>query len=66
MDTPLWARQHIEYDPATKKFACWLDGEIVAYARTPGEGDDTLRELRAEIDAELARLACDEPLPAAA
>ena len=62
----LWRRRNIEYDPATRLFAVELDGEVLFYARTPGEGDTALNELLAEIDAEIARLASDEPAPLAA
>lgn len=43
-------------------FACYLDGERVAVAWNYADAEQTLDELEAEI----ARLANDEPVPVAA
>lgn len=35
----------IVYDPETRDFAMYLDGELVGFARTYQEGEETLDEL---------------------
>ncbi len=37
--------KEIIYDPSTKDFACYLDGELVAFTRTYQEGEVLLDEL---------------------
>jgi hypothetical protein len=52
-------RKEIRYNPATRKFDLLLDDEVVGEAWNYADGDRTLDELEAEI----ARLANDEPAP---
>lgn len=39
----------IMYDPQTRDFACYLDGELVGFARTFQEGEELLDELVYEL-----------------
>ena len=38
----------IQYDPETRDFAVYLDGQIVAFARNYLEGETTLNAIKAE------------------
>ena len=42
-------RRAWEFDRETRDFAMYLDGELVGFARTPREAEDTLNELVHEI-----------------
>lgn len=46
--------KEIVYDPETRDFAMYLDGELVGFARTYGEADETLDALIAELSRSLA------------
>ena len=48
--------KEIVYDPETRDFAMYLDGELVGFARTWHEAEVTLDELVAELTS-------PEPLP---
>ncbi len=41
--------KHIEYDRETRDFACYLNGELVSFARTYQEGEAVLDELVHEL-----------------
>ncbi len=43
------SRKEIVYDRETKDYACYLDGEIVCFARTYHEGEVTLDQLVFEL-----------------
>ena len=51
----------IEWDPETRDFAMYLEGELVGFARSYLEAEQTLDELIAELTAERARRVSDEP-----
>lgn len=42
-------RKEIVYDPETRDFAMYLDGELVGFARTYQEAETTLDELVFEL-----------------
>lgn len=42
-------QREIKYDRLTKDYACYLDGELVGYARTYVEGETMLDELASEL-----------------
>ncbi|MCS6883367.1 MAG: hypothetical protein RMK84_10030 [Oscillochloridaceae bacterium] len=46
----------IIYDPETRDFAMYLDGELVGFARTYQEAEATLDELVSELLHERARV----------
>jgi hypothetical protein len=48
--------KRIIYDPETRDFAMYLDGELVGFARTYQEAEATLDELISELLYERARL----------
>jgi hypothetical protein len=43
--TPILAQRDIVHEPETGTYAMYLDGELVGFARTHGEGETTLDEL---------------------
>jgi hypothetical protein len=45
---PLYEKAVI-YDPETRDFACYLDGELVCFARTYQEAETTLDKLIYEL-----------------
>jgi hypothetical protein len=42
-------RTRIVYDREVQEFAMYLDGELVGFARTPREAEDTLDQLIGEL-----------------
>lgn len=45
---PVYDRQYV-YDRETRDFAMYLDGELVGFARTPQEAEQTLNALVYEL-----------------
>ena len=45
MAHPILPQRDIVYDRATRNYAMYLDGELIGFARTHGEGETTLDEL---------------------
>jgi hypothetical protein len=43
--TPILPQRDIVHEPETGTYAMYLDGELVGFARTHGEGETTLDEL---------------------
>lgn len=61
--------KEIRYEPELANqggFGCYLDGELVAVAWNYADADRALDAAIAEIAAEQARIASDEPVPLAA
>lgn len=46
--TPMYVKE-IVYDPETRDFAMYLDGDLVGFARTYHEAESTLDELVYEL-----------------